>query len=57
MKPHQEAKLDRDKVDYPLRHPVHHAVRPPRHEGNIQDVDTDGQDEAPPLNHIETSET
>ena len=56
MKPHQVAALDQGGVGYRLHHPVHRVVKLPRREESIQDVDTDGQGEAPPLNHIEISE-
>lgn len=56
MKLHPEAALDQDGVDYQLRHPIHRAIELPRSEENIQDVDTGGRGEAPPSNHIETSE-
>lgn len=56
MKPRQVTAPVRGEDDYRLRRPAHRVARLLRREGSIQDVDTDGRDEVPPWNHIETSE-
>jgi len=45
-KAHRAVRLDHEPEDYPLLRPIRHVIISPMHEGNIQDVDIDVQDEA-----------